>query len=180
SVYIACNTFYSNAVRRVDGTGLITTVAGSLGVSGGYFEGSLATSGGFQPASAVRVAPTGELFALTTDGHIARIGRALDLASGTNMLVAGFDGNVYKFNNTAPTQTTNIAGRVEGILTPYRGRTLYTMAYDSIGRLTSITDLIGRVTTIDYSSNPITIKAPLGDSTALTKLTLTNGYLSQL
>ena len=89
-----------------------------------------------------------------------------------NFLISAEDGSqVYVFNGKGQHLQT---------LSPFTGAVIYTFAYDSSNRLTSVTDANGNVTSIqrNASGNPTSITGPFGAKTTLA--VDANGFLSKI
>jgi len=118
-------------------------------------------------------APDGSLFlADSINNRIYRVGSPFVGFSAGDIAVASEDGRLlYRFNPE---------GRHLSTVDTLTKTVLYTFAYDSAGRLTSITDADSNVTTIerDGSGNPTAIVAPFGQRTTLT--VNSNGYLASV
>src|SRR5262249_38724595 len=82
--------------------------------------------------------------------------------SGQRLLAAADGSEIYVFNTTT--------GRHVATRRPLTGANEYTFGYDGSGRLTTVTDASGNVTTIhrDASGDPTSIVAPFGQTTTLT------------
>ncbi len=167
-------------IRRVTPQGVIDTVAGN-GFIGGIGSGVPTCTGNNCPAPAtalgkpesVALGPAGELYAGLGDSmfRIARIfaATAKRTVTLTNILVPSSDASeVYVFDSR---------GRHLRTLDALTNAQLQLFAYDSAGRLTSITDRDGNVTTVqrDAQGNPTAIVGPYGQQTTITADS--NGYL---
>jgi YD repeat-containing protein len=151
----------SGVVRRVGVDGIITTFAGS-------WPTALETTGDNGPATAASLAlVTGARIALTPDGRllvmewnrIREVRPALpDGSEGINAIASEDGSEVYLFDD---------AGRHLSTVDALTGATRYEFAYDSEGRLTTVTDGDGNVTTIqhDGNGNPTAIVGPYGQRT---------------
>jgi RHS repeat-associated protein len=159
-------------VRQVRPDGSIITVAGT---------GTPGFSGDGGPATQAQVSnPTG--LALSTDGNlyivdsnnrrVRRIASPLPGSSTSNILISAEDGReLYEFSG---------AGQHLRTIHALTGATLYRFAYDPAGRLASVMDGDGNVTTIerDANGNPTAIVAPFGQRTTL--ILDDNGYLASV
>src|SRR5262249_43555826 len=103
--------------------------------------------------------------------RIRRIRSVLPQFGGAISIASADGGPLYNFN---------AYGRHLGTAYALTGATLYSFAYDSAGRLVTITDGDGNVTTIERnaSGQPTVIVAPFGQRTTLTLNA--NGYLSSI
>ena len=81
--------------------------------------------------------------------------------NGQRLLAAADGSEIYVFNTTT--------GRHVATRQPLTGANKYTFGYDGSGRLTTVTDASGNVTTIhrDASGHPTSIVAPFGQTTTL-------------
>ncbi len=161
--------YVSGRVRRVSPDRVIRTVAGT-GSLGATADGvSLAT--GFARPQGIAFAPGGELIIADIDGHKIRQSRAL---------LPGFDNVEHQVRLPASELMFEFdaAGRHHATLNERTGVVLQTMGYDSDGRLVSITDLDGLVTTVqrDAEGLPTAVVGPFSQTTTLT--TDTAGYLT--
>ena len=157
-------------IRRVGPDGIITTVAG--GLTGGYNgDGMLATQALLNNPYGVSVAPDGSLYiADRSNNRVRRVVPALAGFSVSDSLIPAEDGSeVYHF---AP------SGRHLRTLDALTGAVRYLFGYDTAGRLASVTDGDGNVTSIerDPSGVPTAVVGPHGQRTTLQLDG--NGYLS--
>lgn len=179
SIYIADTN--NNRIRRVGPDRIITTVAGTRGCGSWYDydcsrysgDGGPATGTLLEPPLGVTVGPDGSIYiADTYNSRIRRVASAWPGVSIGNMYMPSEDGSqVYIFNDLGEHIRT---------LNAFTGATLFSFSYDLGGRLATITDGAGNITTIgrDSSGNPTAIVAPFGQRTAL-KLDA-NGYLASV
>jgi len=165
---------YEEAILRyIDPEGNIRKVGGV----GFYFD----ESGMFGPSTNawlypfyVELGPDNNLYIPLqgNDASIKVIKSPLSGLSGDELLVPSADGSeVYKFTS---------AGKHLQTLNALTGAVLYEFAYDPEGRLASITDGDGNVTTIqrDGAGEPTGIVGPFGQLTTLD--TDANGYLQTI
>jgi len=149
-------------LRRVRPDGTMTTVAGD-GNAGFAGDGGPAPAGRFNGPAAVTVAPDGAL--LVADNANQRLRRIAPVLPGlalSELAIPAEDGSeVYVFSE---------AGRHLRTLDALTWAVRVTFSYDAAGRLTTITDADGQVTTIqhDGSGTPTTLVAPGGQGTTLT------------
>jgi RHS repeat-associated protein len=158
--------------------GIITTVAGT-GAHGFGGDGGPATAAALGSPQGVAIGPDESVYIVMQDiggTNGSRIRKvypwALPGFQELDILIASDDGNeVYHFSPTGLHQHTFNA---------LTGATLYTFAYDANGRLATVTDGNGNVTTIqqDTNGNPSAIIGPYGQSTALS--VDANGYLNKV
>jgi RHS repeat-associated protein len=169
SLYIAdCD-----RVRRVGGDGIITTVAGGGETSDNrtYGDGRPAKRGWLDTPDDIAIAPNGGM--LVSDwGHwrVRRVRVPLPGFTASDIAIPSEDGSeLYQFDQT---------GRHLRTVDTLTRATVYSFAYDSAGRLSSVTDGDGNVTQIerDGSGKPTGIVAPFGQRTSLT--TNADGYLA--
>ena len=167
SLYIADD----SRIRRVGLDGIITTVAGT-GVWGSSGDGGPATQATLNWAQSVAVAPDGSLYIEEYYNRIRRMKSALPGFSAADIAIPSEDGReLYQFDPT---------GRHLRTLYALTAATLSTFIYDSLGRLTQVTDGDGNVTTIqrDGAGQPTAIVAPFGQQTTLTLDS--NGFLASV
>jgi YD repeat-containing protein len=163
-------------IRRVGPDGIITTFAGN-GQSGYSGDGGPATAAQLSLFFHCRVAvgPDGSVYISTAGGddqysRILRAQSALPGFSADEITIPSSDGNLlYAFDGSGRHLRTHNA---------LTNAVLYQFGYDAEGRLTSVTDAGGNVTTIERnaSGNAMAIVAPLGQRTELTLDA--NGYLA--
>jgi len=166
-----------NRVRRVDPDGSILGVAGTgfscLGSSALCGEGGPATQAGFGYLHMAVVGPDDTLYlADTSNSRIRQVKPFLQGFSTANSLIASEDGSeAYIFDH--------LARHVQTIDT-FTGATRYQFSYDVAGRLASVTDGDGNITSIEHDANgePTAIVSPYGQRTVLTSDG--NGYLATI
>jgi RHS repeat-associated protein len=168
-LYIADS--FNHRVRRVDPSGIITTVAG--GGTGGLGDGGPATRAQLDFPLGVAVAPDGSLLIGDSSSvHLRRVRPSFPGPSAGQSTIPSRNGTeLYIFDG---------GGRHLKTLNALTGALHYQFAYDPAGRLASITDADGNVTTIqhDANGNPTAIVAPFGQQTTLA--VDGNGYLSKV
>jgi RHS repeat-associated protein len=156
----------SNTIRRVDPTGVISTVAGQLdlnGFGGNYGPATAGTIAGQQ--GGVAVAPDGSFYIAELENSVVRrVGGTLpgfSVAENQVSLVSADGKQVQVFDGT---------GRALMTLDAFTNAVLYEFGYDGNGLLTSVTDVNGDLTHIyrDTAGHPTSIVGPFGESTALT------------
>ncbi len=154
--------FGGSRVMRVE-PGKATVMTGT-GAAGGVTEFSPASVATYNQPGGVAVDPRGNiLVADAGNRRVRRLRSTLPTLNGSaNLLVAAADGSeVYEFDPQ---------GRHLRTVDPNTKVTLLTFAYDSAGRLASITDLDGDITTFARGSGgqPSAIVGPYGEETSLT------------
>jgi RHS repeat-associated protein len=154
-------------VRRIGPDGIITSVAGTT-IRGDAGDGGPALQSQMTLVS-VSIGPDGSLYiaggdSFTSGGNkIRRIAPPLPGFTGSEIAIPSADGTqLFKFNS---------AGRHLQTVNTLTGVTLFTFAYDSAGRLTTVTDGDGNVTTIqrDGSGNPTGILSPYNQLSTFTR-----------
>lgn len=165
SVYIAS---FFGTIRRVDPSGIITTVAGNAdGIEDDRAPATgtrLDLTGG---AGGVRttVGDDGSLIFLDKDSlRIRKITSALPGLSGSDVVIASRDGRqLYVFDAAGRHLRTLDA------LVP-TAQPLYKFDYDTQGRLSQVTDRDGNVTALlrDVGGNLTGLKGPFGQTTTVT------------
>ena len=162
-------------IRRVDQAGIITTIAGQPTKNGFAGDNGPATAATLATTNeGVSVAPDGTFYVCDIGaGRVRRISPTLPgslsssqyaLASSDGKQIQIFDGN----------------GRALSIVDTYTNATLYEFSYDGGGRLATVMDFAGNVTTInrDSGGNPLNIAGAFGEQTTL-RLD-SNGYLASV
>jgi RHS repeat-associated protein len=173
SVYIA--DVYDDHVRKVDATGIISSLAGggSYGYGSKLGDDGPATEAELHEPSGLALGPDGNLY--IADYYNYRIRRVAPALPGLGLgsyLVPSADGReVYHFN---------AAGKHLRTLDALTGAVLYQFSYDGDGRLAAVTDGDGNRTVVvrDAGGNPTALVAPGGQRTALT--TNADGYLASI
>jgi RHS repeat-associated protein len=168
SVYIG----EATRLRMVSPTGIISTIAG--GPNAGYGgDNGPADSALVSSVWAVAVAPNGDIIFADHGNNRVRAVRSIlrSVAIGSFSLASADGTQVYRFD---------AAGRHVSTLDGLTGTTHLTLAYDAAGRLVKLTDVHGRVTTIEHSAsgNPTAIVAPGGQRTTLNANA--DGYLASI
>jgi RHS repeat-associated protein len=149
-------------VRAVDQNGIISTIAGD-GTGGGYAgDNGLAAAAKMGHPTGLAVAPDGTIY--VTDGENNRVRAvrpSLPGAALTDIALPAPSGDeLYLFNRN---------GRHLSTFDTLTGARLALFGYDAAGRLQSVTDVDGRVTTVERDSAglPQAIVAPGGRRTTL-------------
>lgn len=169
SLYIADTD--NGRVRRVQPSGVITTIAGTGGCCSGGDKGP-ATQAYLGSIHGLAISPDGSLY--LADSYRDVIRRvALPVPSlGEDLTIPSEDGTqVFQFD---------VKGRHLRTLNALTGAVQYWFSYDSAGRLAEVHDGDGNVTTIfrDANGNPTHIVGPYGHTTALALDA--NGYLASI
>ncbi len=170
SLYIADSG--NQRIRRVTTDGTIVTLAGT-GTFGFSGDAGLAGQAQIGNLLAVAIGPDGNLvLADAVNQRVRKVAPPLPGISLTDIAIPSADGNQFYIFDSS--------GRHLRTLDAMTGVTLFSFSYDSAGRLSSITDQDGQVTTIqhDANGNPTAIIAPLGQRTTLS--VDANGYLSSV
>lgn len=164
---------WNNArIRRIDASGVITAYAatGALGFGG---DGGAALAAQMRQSIGVRLGVDGALYIGDANNHrIRKISPPLPGFNNSDIAIPSQDGNeLFKFNGS---------GRHLQTLNTLTGAVKYSFSYDGAGRLTTITDGDGNVTSVqrDGSGNPTGITGPFGQVTTLT--VDGNGYLASI
>jgi RHS repeat-associated protein len=160
-------------LRRVAPDGTISTVAGD-GVGQAYSgDDGPAGSARVWAVAGIAVAPDGGIVFADRDNHRVRVIRSVlaNTATGEQALASRDGTVVYRFD---------AAGRHTETVDGLTGATLTRLAYDSAGRLATITDRHGLATTVEHDAagSPTAIVAPGGQRTTLS--TDASGYLTTI
>ncbi len=162
-------------IRTIAQDGIITTVAGgNLGF--GQFGGDSgpATQAVLNEPDGVAVAPDGTLYiADRLNNRIRRVAPAMPGLSIGEIPIASEDGGELDIFSSGLHHLRNLNSRT--------GAVRYRFGYDAAGRLTTVTDGDGNVTTIERAATtgvPTAIVAPFGQRTTLT--VDANGYLASI
>jgi len=142
-------------VRRVDGDGIITTVAGS-GRAGTGGDGGAATEAELALPLGLAVSPDGSLLIADSRNHrVRRVASPLGGLRGDTLLPSEDANELYVFGED---------GRHLRTLHPNTAATLRTFDYDDAGRLVAVTDAAGSVTRVEHDpdAHAATIVAPGG------------------
>jgi RHS repeat-associated protein len=154
---------FGGRVRRINTGGLIDTVAGT-GAFDFTGDGGPATLATFNQPRGIAIGPDGGLYIADTFNNVVRRVARGDIKSGTNgdLAIPSEDGASRFVFDSAGRHL-----RTENALT---GQMVLTFARDAEGRLLTVTDADGNVTTIERDGNgqPTAIIAPHGQRTALT------------
>jgi RHS repeat-associated protein len=163
-------------VRRISPEGIVTAVAGT-NVRGDAGDGGPALQSKLTLVS-VSVGPDGSLYIaggdqFTSGGNkVRRIFPPLPGFTDTDIAIPSADGTqLFKFN---------AAGRHLQTINTLTGATVFNFAYDSAGRLVTVTDGDGNVIAIqrDGAGNPTGILSPYNQLTAFTRDA--NGYFTAI
>jgi RHS repeat-associated protein len=172
NLYIA--DYANSRIRKVDPSGVITTIAGN-GTYSYTGDGGPATEAGFYMPRSMAVDALGNLYIADTNNN--RI-RKIDLRKVLNLDMA--PGDIAFAEENGLGYLFNSAGRHKKTIDLDTGITLYTFNYDQNGNLVSITDQFGNNTTIQRDTNgvPTAIISPDGITTTLA--IDTNNYLTRI
>ena len=164
----------SYRVRRVGNNQIITTIAGGADDNGyNPADEKGPAIGAHFWAYRIAIGPEGNLY--IADPQQGRVFRVHPVFKGYDLgdiLIASEEGGVlYHFN---------AEGRHLKTIHALTRATIYEFGYDTTGRLVSITDGHGNVTTVerDGSGNPTAIVSPFGQRSALT--VNANGFLASV
>ena len=170
-----------NRLRKVDPSGIISTVAGSgqtcqfgtaCGDGGPAAQGQL-NSDYLAGLPGIAVGPDQSVYiADAGDARVRRVAPPLPALSASNYVIPSEDGSqVFVFDSF---------GRHLQTFDALIGNVIYTFGYNAAGLLTTITEVNNNVTTIerDASGNPTAILGPFGQRTTLTLDA--NGYLASI
>jgi RHS repeat-associated protein len=158
---------------RIDPDGRLARLGGLYDSYGASGDGGLATQAGFAGLDGIVHGPDGALY-VSGGGRVRRVATDLTATAtpaGEYLVPSGRGDSVYAF---APD------GRHDRTFDAVTGRTLWTFAYDGAGRLTAVSDTLGRTTTIERDAGgAVTALVPPGG--ARVALTLDDqGYLAEL
>ncbi|MFA6054869.1 MAG: PKD domain-containing protein [Thermodesulfovibrionales bacterium] len=169
-IYIVDNG--NSRIRSVEPTGIINTVAGN-GNAGYSGEEGPAPQASINQPYGVGVDNAGNIYiADTSNQRIRKVTIVLPGVSGKEIVIASQDGSErYDFD---------AFGRHLRTINTLTATTRYSFGYDTSGRLISITDGDGNITTVrrDISGKPTAIVAPGGQQTALDLDA--NGFLADI
>jgi len=177
SLYVVSYVFPNGGrVRRIGPDGIVTGVAGN-GQIGSQGDGGPALQSQMRLA-AIGLGPDGSVYAVGgftfdfDESRIRKISPPLPAFNATNIAIPSEDGTqLFRFDAN---------GRHLSTINTLTGATVYTFAYESAGRLTTVTDGDSNVTTIerDGSGNPTGIRSPYNQLTAFTRNG--DGYLATI
>lgn len=173
TLYISQSAVGHDKVRRVGPDGIITTLAGSGGASGFGDDKGPATDAKLWIPTAMAAAPDGSVYiADSNNSRVRQVAPPLLGFNAKDIAVPSEDGGeVYVFT---------AQGRHVRTVDALTGALRYEFADDPAGRLITVKDRVGLVTTIerDATGQPTAIVAPGGQQTALS--VDPNGYLASL
>ena len=177
SLYVVSYSFAAGRVRRIGPDGIITGIAGN-GQLGSQGDGGPALQSQ-APLAAIGLAPDNSIYTVgggigidDSESRIRRVSSPLPGFTTNQIAIPSEDGTqLFRFD---------AQGRHLNTVNTLTGATVYSFAYDSGGRLATVTDGDNNVTTIQRngSGNPTGILSPY---TQLTTFTLNaNGYLATI
>jgi RHS repeat-associated protein len=158
-----------NVIRKISTDGIISQYAGNR-IQGYEGDGGPATQARVGCANALALGPDGALY--IADGHIRRVGSPLPGYDANDLNIPSEDGSeLFVFD---------ASGKHLRTVNTLTGATVLSFAYDSAGRLISVTDGDNNVTTIERDSfgNPTGIVSPYNQRTQLN--VNGNGYVSSI
>ena len=156
----------NHVIRKVDTSGIITTVAGT-GDDGYSGDNGQATEARLDWPNAVAFDTSGNMYIADWQNNAIRKVGSSPLAEALGLVGLG-EYYVLETDNTA--HIFSSAGYHLSTVDMHTGKTLTTFNYDDDNRLTSIVDRFGNTITIDRdeNGNPTAITAPFGQKTELT------------
>jgi RHS repeat-associated protein len=147
-----------NVVRRIRPDGVIVTVEGA----GNGGDDGPAVVAGFTDPQGLAVGPDGSLYiAFTTGAKVRRVASAFPTIGASDIVLPSENGReLYRFDKFGRHLSTRDA---------FTGTIRETFGYDTAGRIWTITDRDGNVTTVQRSTNgsPLAIVAPGGQHATL-------------
>lgn len=160
----------NHRIRPVSADGFITTLAGN-GTAASSGDGGPAAQAGIRFPIHVTVDREGNLYASSGDNRVRKISPAFPQFSAEDIVFSSEDGRqLYVFT---------AEGRHKRSVDAFTGATVYSFGYNSAGRLTTVTDGDGNVTTIERDGAiPVAIVSPDGHRTMLS--VDPNGYLANI
>jgi RHS repeat-associated protein len=177
SLYVVSYVFPAGGrVRRIGPDGIVTGVAGN-GQLGAQGDGGPALQSQMRLA-AIGLGPDGSVYAVGgftfdfDESRIRKISPPLPAFDGTNIAIPSEDGaELFRFDAN---------GRHLSTINTLTTATIYAFAYDSAGRLTTVTDGDNNITTIerDGSGNPTGIRSTYNQLTSFTRNV--DGYLATI
>ncbi len=170
SLYIADG--QSSIIRKVGPDGIITTAVGSFGGDSlsDDPDGIPATQAHVSPLG-IAVSPDSRLY-FSEGNRVRSSNHSLPGFHAGDFAIPSADGSeLYQFDPT---------GRHLRTLNALTGTVIYSFAYDTLGRLTSVTDGDNNITSIvrDAAGRPTAIVGPFGQQTSLT--VNTDGYITSI
>jgi RHS repeat-associated protein len=170
SIYLTDSNTYT--LRRVLPNGVITTVAGNPKFLDYSSDGTPAAASYIDFPKTVSIAPGGALY--LCDRYLDTVRKIASPDESTldgHLIVPSLDGTTASVFSSQ--------GRHERTVDAVTGATLYSLQYNTAGRLIAIVDSYGNTTTIerDASGSATAIVSPFGGRTTLS---ISNGLLSSI
>lgn len=164
---------WNNArIRRIDAGGIITNYAGT-GTQGFSGDGGPATAAQIRQSLGISIGTDGALYIGDANNHrIRKVAPPLPGFNDSDIAVPSSDGaELFKFSS---------AGRHLQTINTLTGAVKYTFGYDAGGRLISVTDGDGNLTTItrNGAGQPTDIVSPFNQTTTFTLNA--NNYLASI
>jgi len=158
ALYFSLRFFNHHIIRRIRPDGFIDTVGGVKGAADGFNgDGHPARFGLLDDPGTPVIGPDGALYVADRENHrVRRIAPSIEGFTGQTIAFASTDGTaLYRFT---------VGGRHLETVSTYTGARLVGFGYDDGGRLTTVTDGDGNVTTIERTGTgtPVAIVGPHG------------------
>ncbi len=155
----------NNRIRKVDTSGIITTIAGNGQRDNNNGDGGPATQATVHDPAGVAVDSSGNIYAA-----ISAYGKIKKISWPGAFQSQGFSGNTVFTDENARGYILDSTGTHRTTYDLATGKTLVTFGYDQANKLVSITDRFSNQTTIqrDGSGVPLSITSPDGQMARLT------------